>query len=204
MSNMKTNKIFIALALLGSVVIGATSSETHAGVILDVSDGQLRGARNIDVRGTLYDVRFVEGTCVALFSGCDEDSDFTFQTLIEGNQAADALLNQVFTDSSEGMFDTIPELTLGCEATTKCQLLFPYEAGTSRQYRQIRVNNGGRGTSNGFQDLFANPSFDTSGDPDEVFVIFTRSIAIPEPSTLILFATGLAGLTLIGRRHRLK
>lgn len=201
MSCERTKCIFTALALVCGVVMGAAPFDAQAGVILDFSDGQLRGARNIDVNGALFDVRFVEGTCVALFNGCDEDSDFVFQTEIEGNQAADALLNQVFLDSSEGMFDTFPELTFGCESTAKCQLLFPYEARTSRQYRQIRVKNGGRGTSNGFQDLFANPSFDTSGDPDEVFAIFTRSMPISEPSALALFSIGLLGLAITRRRR---
>ena len=45
-----------------------------------VVGGLLVGATNINVGGTLFDVDFVDGTCVALFTGCDNavaDFDFT-------------------------------------------------------------------------------------------------------------------------------
>ena len=42
----------------------------------DVVDGELVGASDVLVDGTLYDVKFQDGTCVDLFDGCDEVSDF--------------------------------------------------------------------------------------------------------------------------------
>jgi len=35
-----------------------------------VVGGELVGATNVNVGGTLYDVQFVEGTCVDLYDGC--------------------------------------------------------------------------------------------------------------------------------------
>ena len=47
---------------------------------LNVLGGQLMGASGVDVGGSLYDVQFLDGTCIDLYSGCDDVSDFTFQT----------------------------------------------------------------------------------------------------------------------------
>ena len=61
----------------------------------DVVDGQLVGAFDVSVGGTLYDVTFQDGTCVDLFDGCDEVSDFAFPTSSAANSASFALLAQV-------------------------------------------------------------------------------------------------------------
>ena len=48
-----------------------------------------------NVDGSLYDFEFLDGTCVALFSGCDDISDFTFSTVAAATLASQALLDQV-------------------------------------------------------------------------------------------------------------
>ena len=88
--------------------------------------GQLTGAQNVDLNGTLYDVTFVDGTCIALFSGCDALADFDFITAATATVAANALLNQVFTDTGSGSFDTEPELAFGCTSSTICGALIPF------------------------------------------------------------------------------
>src|SRR5687767_14679766 len=94
--------------------------------VLQVSGGELTGALGVNVGGTLYDVQFVEGTCVGLFSGCDEASDFTFTSAESAVQASQELLNQVFLDVAQGNFDTQPELTLGCEEPAACVAFTPF------------------------------------------------------------------------------
>ena len=42
---------------------------------LNVVDGQLMGASNVSVDGSLYDVQFLDGSCIDLYNGCDEVSD---------------------------------------------------------------------------------------------------------------------------------
>jgi hypothetical protein len=64
-----------------------------------VNAGQLIGASDVSVLGTRYDVSFVEGTCAAVFSGCDEPSDLSFTDEDSGIAAAQALLDQVFLDT---------------------------------------------------------------------------------------------------------
>src|SRR5262245_51552264 len=77
--------------VLGSVLVAAQAAPT-----LVVNGTTLTGARNVDVNGTLYDVDFLDGTCVAIFSGCNAISDFTFQSDLSAQAASQALLDQVF------------------------------------------------------------------------------------------------------------
>jgi hypothetical protein len=90
-----------------------------------VVGGELVGATNVNVGGKLYDVQFVEGTCVNLYDGCDDVSDFTFTTVEDALQAGLALKDQVFLDGGGGNFDTVPNLTAGCSGAL-CGTTFPY------------------------------------------------------------------------------
>jgi hypothetical protein len=87
--------------------------------------GQLQGATDVNVGGTLYDVEFVEGTCVDLYDGCDDLSDFTFTTVADAGLAARALQDQVILDGGAGNFDTVPNLTVGCSGAF-CGTAFPF------------------------------------------------------------------------------
>ena len=52
--------------------------------------------------GNLYDVQFLDGSCISLFNGCDDVSDFTFQTQAAAILASQALLDQVLLDGGGG------------------------------------------------------------------------------------------------------
>jgi hypothetical protein len=101
---------------LGMLVVSlALASSADAATLLVNGSGLLTGATGVDVGGTLYDVEFVEGSCVALFDGCDAVTDFDFTTAADVLAASQALLDQVFLDvSGQGTFDTRPSLTFGC------------------------------------------------------------------------------------------
>ena len=80
-----------------------------------------KGSAAVLIAGMLYDVTFLDGTCIALFDGCDEVADFDFTNEADALLAAQALLDQVFIDSALGLFDIAPELTFGCGALfSKC------------------------------------------------------------------------------------
>ena len=101
------------------------ASQVNATPTLQVNaSGILTGAKNVDVGGTLYDVAFTDGTCDSLFSGCTI-SGFTFKTELAAKTAGQALLDQVFIDGSQGMFDTSP-LTNGCTDSLVCTAIIPY------------------------------------------------------------------------------
>jgi len=69
---MKMLKVICTLFIFGFV------SVSHAGVIFITekdANGTVTswlGADNVDVNGVLYNVRFLDGSCFRLFSGCDE------------------------------------------------------------------------------------------------------------------------------------
>jgi hypothetical protein len=100
---------------------------------LDVVNGELVGAFDVMVNGALYDVSFVDGTCVDVFEGCDDVSDFQFTTSGNANFASLALLGQVLL----GTYDDFPELTAGCESTIVCHVATPY--GPSAPSGEINV-----------------------------------------------------------------
>ena len=103
------------------VGLGCASLADANPVLLVNGGGILTGARNVDVDGLFYDVKFVDGTCHDVFAGCDALSDFQFATFEGAVAAADALLKQVFVDvPSVGNFDTHPELTFGCTDASLC------------------------------------------------------------------------------------
>ncbi len=113
------------VALAAVMVLMASGAQSAT---LNVIDGQLHGAFGVDVGGTLYDVEFLDGSCVELFTGCDELSDFTFPDEASAALAAQALLDQVFVDGVGGEFDSDPGLTEGCDAgPNQCHTFVPFD-----------------------------------------------------------------------------
>ena len=54
-----------------------TVNGVTAGIVqFEAGTGQITGINGIDIDQRTYDVEFVDGTCIAVFSGCDELSDF--------------------------------------------------------------------------------------------------------------------------------
>ena len=113
--------IALPLAVLFLCAPGANAAT------LNVVGGQLVGASGVDVGGTLFNVEFLDGTCLALFSGCDSASDFTFNTASSAEAASQALIDQVFLNTFLGAFDSDPEFTSGCSDPNECVALTPYQ-----------------------------------------------------------------------------
>jgi len=187
----KRNLVFGSTALVASLFIA--TSGAHAAT-LNVVGGQLLGASGVDVGGTLYDVEFLDGTCIALFGGCDELSDFSFTSMAAATQASQALLDQVFIDGTGGNFDTQPSLTNGCANPSSCYAITPYGL--------IPVSHAAIGTAlnlvgvdSASNDVYPIP-VDTTSDPGVVYASWS---VVPEPGTGILLALGLFGLA---ARHR--
>ncbi|MEQ1890654.1 MAG: hypothetical protein ABL951_15995 [Alphaproteobacteria bacterium] len=174
-------------------------------LFLDVQGGILYGARNVDVAGTLYDVEFLDGTCVGVFGDCDETPSFQFADLNSAENAARALLDQVFLDSSAGQFDSHTELIRGCSFVIICSAYIPYHSA--------RIN-----SENFVYDLWdvANPSAsnnyllshgidsnqNTFGLVQTTWAKFSLAspVPVPETGTLSLFLS--AGLVLVAMRGR--
>jgi hypothetical protein len=62
--------------VLAAVLVLMASSAQAA--TLNIIGGQLHGAFGVDVGETLYDVEFLDGSCITLFNGRDSLGDFAF------------------------------------------------------------------------------------------------------------------------------
>jgi hypothetical protein len=168
---------------------------------LDVVGGQLLGASGVLVDDKLYDVEFIDGSCIALFSGCDSSSDFAFANEAGGLAAATALASQVFLDGPEGNFDTLPGLTFGCGDATTCEAYIPYVTnGTTVLAARMR-NKAPPGPDVIGANLLLTVSTINMSSDSATYAVFT-AVPVPEPSAASFFALGLGLVGLATKRRR--
>jgi hypothetical protein len=171
----------------------------HAATLEVNGDGKLIGASNVDVGGTLYDVSFVDGTCISLFSGCDDAAtDFTFQTAQSAELASQSLIDQVLL----GSFDTDPGLTFGCaDGGGLCYLTTLYALNENET---VAKTAGNLASANIINDRFYSPGFDTSEDGAGVYAVWSQANVspVPLPAAAWLFLSGLGVLGYTGWRKK--
>ncbi len=127
------------------------------------ANGQLLGATEVDVSGTLYDVEFLDGTCASLYNGCGLN-DVPFPNASAALAAASQLRIQVFLGS---VYDTEPELTNGCENTKRCFLYAPFRDGIFDIGMTVFRNRSGSGDATYTTDL---ATFDTTFSSDIAWI----------------------------------
>jgi len=193
-------------SLIFAPLLMVLSLPASAAILTIDANGVLRGATGVNVGGNLLDVTFVDGSCIALFSGCDNAADFDFTNAGQVSVAAQALLQQVFV----GAFDQDPSLTFGCAgATVRCNVYIPIVIGITFQNQVLTSELGlfnGVGNDDGFNPgnnlFFASTDTTTSGT--SVFARFTPSAAtaVPEPTSVLLLGSGLVAVMTRNRRKR--
>jgi len=198
MCKRKLRDTLLAAAATILICIAPLQS-SYASPVLEVDiNGILTGAIDVDVGGALYDVVFMHGSCTALFSGCNQPSDFTFTTGFDAMAASQALLDQVLVDGVLGQFDSDPTKTRGCsDASGLCEVLTPYSVGAYVD-TVAAINND---LSNA--DVIGAPAFDPNVPPSlfdiRPYAIWTP-VSVPEPQTFFLLITGLAWIASFSRR----
>lgn len=180
---------------LAFVSFGSISANAAAVPIFD--SGTLIGASGVLVGGTNYDVSFEDGTCIDLFGPCTSASNgFAFHDQSSAIDAANALFNQIYSGSI-----ATPPVTRGCGSAADCYIYIPYgflsSVYVTSEY--LRVFTGGHDV-NGPQYPYPNQDFGSSAAL--TYAVFTPAATAetPLPGALLLFASGLAGLTAFGRR----
>lgn len=189
-------------------LLGALSTPGQAAVTHIVEEGKLVGATGVMVNGAEYTVSFVDGTCIALFSGCDENSDFTFGTGGEALAATRALLSDVLRDIGVGSeYDTDPGLTRGCGDTVdRCLILTPFNVNEYgfKPARSFASNARGELGEDDWDAETMDPAADTGSDAARTWAVWAASppAQVPLPAAAWLFGSGLVGLLGVGRRRK--
>ena len=191
-------------ALLVGLFTLLSGGAVHAGT-LNVVGGILYGASGVDVGGTLYDVEFVDGTCISLFNGCDELADFTFTDTTGAQAASTALLGQVYSEFAAVVGATVVYANIqGCEASVslECEAQTPFSDYLSSTTDVFVSEAFARST--GFTwggDSGWPKDGDTTVRLDKTWARWSLT-PIPEPSTATLITLGFIGLSSVDRRRR--
>lgn len=176
------------------------SATTSAAVIkLDIRDGQLHGASNINIDGTFYDVEFFDGTCEGILSGCNETSDFFFNSLAAATKASQAIIDFLLVDSTDGLFGNVPSLTFGCEdSSNQCSIRTAYQTQAENWYFRVFTANATNFNENVGSTRVTQSNFPSYFDMSDNSVFARWSLAdsqpsdniptVSEPSALALFA----------------
>jgi hypothetical protein len=187
---MREIGLVAGLAVL--LVAGSAQAAT-----LNVVGGILYGASGVDVGGTLYDVEFVDGTCIDLFDGCDELADFAFTDTAAAQAASTALVGQVYPEFSAVVGATVVYANIqGCEASValECEAQTPFSDYLSSTTDVFVSEAFARST--GFTwggDSGWPKGEDTAERLDKTWARWNLT-PIPEPTTGLMLGLGLLGV----------
>jgi len=174
------------------------------GAALNIINGVLVGADNVDVNGVMYNVTFQGAPCTQLFNGCNDTSDFFFTDIGAGQAANFALLNQVFTDTQSGLFDSNPNLTNGCADSSYCWVITPISpsgtgivTGSFLQNSAVESLDYYTGTWN---NIGIEADFGSTTYPRFTYAVWSGPSPVPVPASVWLFCSGL--IALVGIRKK--
>ena len=146
-------------------------------------------------------VEFVDGSCVDLFGGCDDLTDFAFSNLPSAALAAQALVSEVFVDGASGAFASDPSLTNGCfSSSVICVALTPWDLDfttsevVTRDASNYAASTGISGSSGGGRTWSINQDSGTNTGAFYGSLVYARWTQVPEPSSALLLCLGLLGV----------
>lgn len=197
---MQSIKLFSRLTLISLALLGLSLSSASAATLNIDGGGNLLGASGVDVGGTIYDVEFLDGSCVDNFNGCDAVSDFDFTTEADALLASAALM-VIILDTVDGDFDSVPTLTNGCSFDSWCYIVTPYELVGVNMEGAFFLN---FSSANGGTDESGSPlrvEISNGNSSNVVYADWSVS-QVPVPAALWLFGTALIGLVGFGKRRK--
>ncbi len=150
--------------------------------------GELIGAFDVNVAGTLYDVEFVEGTCTAVYHGCNEVFDFRFTNVVDATRAANALLDQVLLDTVAGNFDSFPDLVFGCAHPALCGAQIPFALPDALNVTVASAVNSSAETSDAPLVLDRDRLLDTGTDTLHEFATWAIWTPVPTATPHVVFS----------------
>ena len=176
------------IAFIATAFAMAYSFPATAGTLL-VSGGVTRGVTGLNVGGTFYDVAFLDGTCISVYSGCDSNSDF----VQVGSQGASAVANVL--NQNAGAFTSV----LGC-TEFPCKIAITTSLVGDLTYGPLVYGGPTSWITTDFQSW---PSEDFSNSGSFTYARFSLGVApsVPEPAT---WAMMLIGFGAVGYRMRRK
>lgn len=158
--------------------------------------GQLLGAFNVNVDGTLWDVVFEDGTMEDIFINAD---GFDAPGASAAVAFATALKNSVILDLFGFEFDSDPSATSGCEDLARCFIITPY-SNTVGGSLGNSVGAGNFVTTS----LELSPNIDISQFSSTTWANWSlasdRASVVTEPSGVALILLGVAGLAIHRRK----
>ena len=194
------------LALTSALALSLSIPAAAATLVIDGS-GELTGVSGLNVGGTFYDVSFLEGTCIGIFSGCDSTTDFAFDTLASATLAGQALLDQVFSPSNP-TYDSVPGLTIGCDSwVPECFLVIPFATDGSSVTVLQTVNANVEVPFDRIESVLGAGDIPVTVDSSNVFnAVWARfspsTAAVPEPSTWAMMLLGFGAIGWVLRRRK--
>lgn len=87
-------------ALVTAIIVASSAAEAIPTLNFN-SSNELTGVSNIEIEGTNYNVDFEIGFCNLLFTGCDNKTDFLFQSA-ENATAASLALSETVISTFQG------------------------------------------------------------------------------------------------------
>lgn len=198
---MRAKRVLCCLWLIGCLILVTATMAESALLVFDDTDTYLLGARDVTIGDISYDVSFVGGTTRENYG---DSWIFDFTTYTEATQAANALLDQVFSPDSPQDYDTNPGLINGVYPQSPGSIFIhiPYlhnsDWNISTAYLQNDVSETYDRT--GPMYVYAD-SFSYRGNPPEIFARFTPA-AVPVPSSLIILAAGVLTMAGVCRRKK--
>ena len=175
--------LFVCVALFFPLSLSAATLTTY-------------GASGIDVNGSLFDAEFIDGSCIDLFSGCDDDSDFA----IAADHIFDAMTSLLGLINATPAIDDNPQVA-GCFAAYNCGMISPYmTSGVGSGVILLFNANVGSGIEDQLGIIGLDRYVDTSLSPGRTWTRWSLHVnegdvaPVPLPVPILLLACAIACL----------